>query len=80
MATTIEGVTNGTDRRALIVRMFFHLCRPKYQATGRPNNRVNRVETPASSRVNLSALSVSSSAKKLDNASKIVKSVTDDNL
>lgn len=80
IATTIDGVTNGTDKSARIVRIFFHLCLPKYQATGRPNSRVNRVETLASIKVNSSALIVSSSAKKLDNASRIVKSVTDDNL
>jgi hypothetical protein len=80
IATTIDGVTNGTDNNALIVLILFHLHRPRYQATGRPNSRVMMVEMLASSIVNFNALIVSSSPKKLNIASIIVKSVTEVNL
>ena len=80
IATTIEGVTNGTDNNALIVLMFFHLYRPRYQATGSPINRVIMVEIIASSIVNFNALIVSSSSKKFNIASITVRSVTEVNL
>ena len=80
IATTIEGVTNGTDNNALIVLMFFHLYLPRYQATGSPTHKVIMVEILASSMVNFNALIVSSSSKKFNTASITVKSVTEVNL
>ena len=68
IATTIEGVTNGTDSKALIILIFFQRYFPKYHATGRPINNVKTVEIVASNSVNFNALNVSSSEKKLLNA------------
>ena len=80
IAATIAGITNGTERRALIIRILFHSYRPRYHANGTPIISVTITENVACSSVNFNASLVPTMSKKLDIADKLLIPVTDCNL
>ena len=55
MATTIAGMTKGTENMARSIEALRHLYRPKFQAIGNPMRTVSTAEALASRTVNLSA-------------------------